>query len=152
MRAILAACALILTANSALAQFEIDISSLEISRILGNPTLGDMAINERGYIHTFAVCIEEGRLFAMTHSRLIEPTESGGQLEVRRLPQNTVEISIYLGSLEFTAQDRREQVIRNIAEARVCDSARVSNTDFEVFRIKSIDGHGSLSELANSRR
>lgn len=147
MRATLAACVLMLAANSASAQFELDISSSDFHRMYGNGTISDLAVDERGYIDSSAVCAEDGSLFVMAYRPLLEQSESFNLLLVHRLAKNNVEVSISLKSGASEPREERVMIIRGLANAGACAASRVGRPDFEILQIQTIDGHGTLSEL-----
>ena len=151
MRGIAAACVLMFIATPAPAQFELDIPSREFNRMIGNVTISDLAVNERGYVNWWSVCAEDGGLFAMGRSLLSAPSDSGRQLIVRRLPANKVEVSIHVGTGESDARGIRETTIRAIAGSSACAHHRLSRPDFELLQIQSIDGFETLSELVRSQ-
>ena len=152
MRAALAACVLALIANSASAQFELDIPSREFNRVFGEGSIADLAVGERGYVYSWTICAEDGELFAMDHGTLSEPTRSGSQLLIRRLPERRVEISIFVGSEASKPIEERDKVIRAIANASACAAYRAWQEDFSLLQVQKVDGHETLSELVASQR
>ena len=152
MRAALAACVLALVANSASAQFELDISSRDFNRMFGESSISDLAVGERGYVYSWAVCAEDGKLFAMGDVTLLEPTTIGSHLLIRRLPDRKVEISIFVGSEVSNPIEERDSVIRTIANAFACAASRAWRENLELLQIQKIDGHETLSELVTSQR
>ena len=126
------------------------MSEQQLNAAIGTLTLSDLAVNERGYIGSWALCTEDGKLFVNDRMRLSEPDDYGAQLLARRLPERRLELTINTDAEGRDPKEARESLITSIAHITTCASHRLARPNSRYFQIESIDGHQSLSALIGS--
>lgn len=150
MRSAISLLILISLAAPSSAQFDLDMSEQQLNAAIGTLTLADLAVNERGYISTWGLCAEDGKLFINDRTRLSEPDDYGAQFLARRLPERRLELTINTDAEDRNPKEARESLITSIAHITTCESHRLARPGSRYFQIESIDGHQSLSTLVGS--
>ena len=122
-------------AATATAAFEINLTTTELHKLSGKPTVGDLAVGVTGLLSVFggSGCNKEGQMYLLSNITLeTNPSSYSGYYEIQKQPDGEFKI-------EYKPAKEGKKTIPPFF-SRECSNSLESDPDATLYPVKSING------------